>query len=92
MKKTVHLQLSKKASDNLNQLSRQLGISGDEFATLCFEYVDIKHRGIIDAAKKIRDKKKAESVDKKNLSQHLNRLSSDQIELLLDKAAQKKKN
>jgi len=92
VKKTVHLQLSNKASDNLNQLSKKLGISCDEFATLCFEYVDIKHRGITDAARKITDKKKNESRGNRNLSQHLQQLSAEQIELLLNKAAQKKKN
>jgi len=92
VKKTVHLQLSNKASDNLNRLSKKLGISCDEFATLCFEYVDIKHHGITEAARKITDKKKNESQDNRNLSQHLQQLSTEQIELLLNKAAQKKKN
>jgi hypothetical protein len=92
VKKSIQLQLSNKAFDNLKKLSKQLGISCDEFATLCFEYVDIKHRGIADAAKKITDKNKKEALDKKDLSQHLQQLSAEQIELLLNKAAQKKKN
>lgn len=92
MKKTVHLQLSNKASDNLNRLSKKLGVSCDEFATLCFEYVDITHRGITDAARKIADKKINKSQDSKNLSHHLQQLSAEQIELLLNKAAQKNKN
>ena len=92
MKKSIQLQLSNKAFDNLKKLSKQLGISCDEFATLCFEYVDIKHQKMIEAAEKIKNIKKSEFLDKKNLSQHLNQLSADQIELLLNKASQKKKN
>lgn len=92
MKKQVSLHLSKKASDKLTQLSNQLGISCDEFATLCFEYVDVKHQGIVAAAEKIREKKSKATANKKNLSQHLKQLSTEQVELLLSKAAQKKKN
>ena len=92
MKKSVYLQLSDKASDNLIQLSKKLGVSHDEFATLCFEHVDIKQREIIDAAKKIRDLRNSESCHEKNLSQYLQQLSAEQIKLLLNEAAKKKKN
>ncbi|MCU7938869.1 MAG: hypothetical protein KZQ64_00375 [gamma proteobacterium symbiont of Bathyaustriella thionipta] len=92
MKKFIQLQISNKAYDNLKKMSKELGIHSNDFASLCFEYVDIKHRGITEAARKIRDLKNKESFDKKNLSQHLKQLSAEQIELLLNKAAQKKKN
>lgn len=92
MKKQVNLQLSNKASEQLIRLSKQLGISCDEFATLCFEYIDVKHQGIITAAEKIRQKKSKAAINKKNLSQHLKQLSAEQVALLLSKAAQQKKN
>jgi len=78
----------------LNQLSRQLGISRNEFATICFEYVDAQHPGIQRAAQLIKDKKlknNTKKVDKKDLSKHLNKLSPDQVALLLSKAKQKNK-
>lgn len=90
MKKTTSLYLSDKALKNLTSMSRKLGLSRDEFASLCLEYVDGKHQGIVAAAKKVRQKK--EAVNKKNLSQHLQQLTAEQVELLLTKAAEKKKN
>ncbi|MCW8931460.1 MAG: hypothetical protein OQL19_14625 [Gammaproteobacteria bacterium] len=90
--KNTQLNLSEKAVVNLATLSQELGISRDDFATLCFEYVDIKHQGIVNAARKIRDKKSKKTINKKNLSQHLKQLSAEQVELLLNKAAQKKKS
>lgn len=92
MKKSIQLKISAKALDNLKKMSKELAISPDDFASLCFEYVDNKHHGIVEAARKIKEIRKKESQTKKNLSQHLNQLSADQIELLLNKAAQKKKN
>lgn len=92
MNKQVNLSLSEKASERLTKLSRQLGISHDEFATICFEYVDMKHQGIIAEAEKIRLSRSKPKLNKKNLSKHLNQLSAEQVELLLNKAAQKKKS
>ncbi len=92
VKKQVNLQLSKKASARLVQLSKQLGLSCDEFASLCFEYVDIKHQGIVHAANKLRAQKEQSAIHKKDLSKHLKQLSASQIELLLMKATQKKKS
>ena len=92
MKKTIRLNLSETASEKLTKLSQQLGISRDEFATICFEFVDIKSKGIAAAAGKIKERKVKEVFDKKDLSQHLNQLSVVQVELLLNKAAQRKKN
>jgi len=92
VKKSVQLQLSARAAANLQQLSRQLGISCDEFATLCFEYVDINHQGIVNAAQALRTKSAPLAPENKNLSQHLQKLSAQQIALLLAKAAQKQKN
>ncbi len=92
MKTQVTLKLSKHAFDKLTRLSKQLDLSCDEFATLCFEYVDVKHQGIVAAAKKINAEKNKVKVNKKNLSQHLNQLSAEQVELLLSKAAKKIKS
>ncbi len=92
MGKKVSLHLSDRAFEKLTQFSQELGLSRDEFATLCFEYVDIKHRGIVTAARKLKQRKSNSTVNKKNLSKHLEQLSTEQIELLLKKAAQKKKN
>lgn len=92
MKKQVSLNLSNKAFDKLSILSKRLGLTRDEFASLCFEYVDAKHQGIVIAAAKMRERKKKPVINKKDLSQHLNELSAEQVELLLNKAAQKKKS
>ena len=92
MVKKVSLQLSDKAFKKLNQFSERLGISPDEFASLCFEYVDVKHQGIKAAAKKMKQANFRSSINKDNLNQHLKDLSSEQIELLLAKAALKKKS
>jgi len=92
MGKEITLLLSDKAAENLKNLSKTLNISHNEFASLCFEYVDIKHQGISAAAAKIKQKKDSPKVAKKDLSKHLKKLSAEQIELLLRKAAQKNKN
>jgi DNA-binding MarR family transcriptional regulator len=92
VKKQVNLQLSGKASARVAKLSKQLGLSCDDFASLCFEYVDIKHQGIVCAANKLREQKAQSAIHKKDLSKHLKQLSASQIELLLMKATQKKKN
>lgn len=92
MVKKVSLHLSDRAFEQLTQFSQELGLSRDEFATLCFEYVDTKHRGILTAARKLKQRKSNSTVNKKNLSKHLEQLSTEQIQLLLKKAAQKKKN
>ncbi len=92
MKTQVTLNLSKHAFDKLTRLSEQLDLSCDEFATLCFEYVDVKHQGIVTAARKINAEKNKVKVNKKNLSQHLNQLSAEQVELLISKAAKKIKS
>lgn len=88
----MNLQLSDIASEKLSQLSQQLELSPDEFASLCFEYVDIKHRGIQAAADKLKQSKEKTIVNKTNLDQHLQQLSPEQVELLLMKAAQKRKS
>lgn len=90
--KKVSLQLSDQAFEKLTQFSKQLALSADEFATICFEYVDIKHQGIKTAADKIKRRKKPPAIDKQNLERHLKQLTAEQIDLLLTKAAQKKKN
>ncbi len=90
MKKQTSLYLSDRAVDKLTSLSRELGLSRDDFASLCLEYVDVSHQGIVTAAEKIRVKK--ERASKKNLSQHISQLSAEQIELLISKAAEKNKN
>ncbi len=92
MKTQVTLNLSQKAFDALTRKAKQLGVTCDEFATLCFEYVDIRHQGIAAAAGKIKAEKSKLNVNKKNLSQHLSQLSSEQVELLISKAAQKIKS
>jgi len=90
--KKVNLQLTDKAFEKLTQYSKQLTLSADEFASLCFEYIDIKHQGITAAANQLKQRKKPPTINKQNLEHHLKQLSSEQIELLLTKAAQKKKN
>ena len=91
MVKKVSLQLSDKAFAKLTQLSKRLGLSADEFATICLEYVDIKHQGIKTAANTLKQKKTS-AINKQNLEQHLKQLSAEQIALLLSKAAKKSKN
>jgi hypothetical protein len=90
MAKKITLKLSDKASDNLETLSKALNITVDEFASVCFEYVDIKHQGIVAAVQRLIQSKQPE-INKENLNEHLKKLSADQIELLLQKAAQKRK-
>lgn len=91
MVKKVSLELSDKAYKKLLQSSKQLELTVDEFATICFEYVEAKHKGIKAAADRLKQRSKP-AVNKQNLDQHLQQLSDEQIELLLTKAAQKKKN
>jgi len=43
----VTLSLSDKASENLIKWSKTLGLTQNEFASLCFETVNIKHQGIV---------------------------------------------
>ncbi len=90
----VSLQISDKAYEKLSYCSEQLGLSPDQFATICLEYVDIKHQGIVAAASKYQrvTKTGTPAIDKKSLDQHLQKLSEEQVELLLLKAAQKRKN
>jgi len=88
----VTLSLSDKASENLIKWSKTLGLTQNEFASLCFETVNIKHQGIVLAAKKIKEEKKSRNIRKQDLSQHLQQLSAKQIEVLLQKAANKRKN
>lgn len=92
MVKKVSLQLSDKAFEKLMQSSKQLALSADEFATICLEYVDIKHQGIKAAAERIKQRTKPPEINKQNLEKHLKQLTSEQIELLLTRAAQKRKN
>lgn len=90
----VSLQLSDRAYENLSRYSEQLGLSHAQFASACLEYVDIKHKGILAAVRKFQAIAKASppEVDKKDLEQHLQNLSEEQVELLLLKAAQKRKS
>lgn len=90
--KKISLQLSDKAFARLKQSCQTLSLSADELATICFEYVDVEHPGIQAAARKIKQGKTAPKVNKQNLEQHLKQLSSEQIERLLTRAAQKKNN
>ena len=92
MVKKITLELSDRASDKLEGLSRQLELSVDDFASLCFEYVDAGHQGIQAAARKLKQDRMRASINKRNLNEHLQELSSEQIDLLLVKAAQKRKN
>ena len=92
MKKQISLNLSGKAFDRLSKLSKLLGLTRDELASLCLEYVDVKHQGIVAAATKMKRRNKKKRIHKKDLSQHLNELSAEQVELLLSKADKKKKS
>ncbi len=88
----VSLQISDKAYEKLSSCSEQLGLSPNQFASICFEYVDISHKGILAAARKFQAISRKTVMDKKDLEKHLQNLSDEQVELLLLKAAQKRKS
>ena len=90
----IDLQISDKAYEKLSSYSEQLGLSPNQFASICFEYVDISHKGILAAARKFQaiSSPQKPARDKNDLEKHLQNLSDEQVELLLLKAAQKRKN
>ncbi len=90
----VSLQISDKAYEKLSTCSEQLGLSPNQFASICFEYVDISHKGILAAARKFQaiSSPQKPARDKNDLEKHLQNLSDEQVELLLLKAAQKSKS